>query len=426
MNASKTHPGHTFVPLYEHFVGAQRAVEKHHGIYCDGELCQGKGTYIMGDRYKCTVCDDTDFCASCEALPLSKHNRTHPLIKLKTPVRNVTVSTFGGKADGTSMVAMGDQPPPTSSKATETNAPAPSANAATQVQTIAEVKPASAPSQEPPKFPVDVSLDESAEKISSKPFSSENVKQPGNPPKPADLAAELNAHFTSDLIPDGSSIAPSMQFTQAWTLHNPGPHNWPAGCSVCFIGGDGMLDVDPNSPSHIDHIRKAIKTNTIDHEVKVGEDAEFKVSMRSPQRLGKAISYWRLKTAEGTPFGHKLWCDIIVTVNKDVTTEASSKHQPKVEDEAEAVAKETDPVESKMIFPKLDKESPVSSITQASQEAPETVAAPVPAPVDDLLDVESLELDDGEPSSEDGFLTDEEYELIASGDEMEEAKNGKK
>ena len=330
------------------------------------------------------------------------------------------------------MVAMGDQTPHTSSKATETNAPAPSANAATQVQTIAEVKPISASAQENSKKPVGShTLKHSGKKVDVS--SKEETKQAASPSKPADLAAELNAHFASETMPDGSCIAPSTQFTQAWTLHNPGPHNWPAGCSVCFIGGDGMLDVDPNHPSHITQIRKAIKTNSIDHEVEVGEEAEFKVSMRSPQRPGKAISYWRLKTVDGTPFGHKLWCDINVLVAKDVTAEASSKHQPKVEDEAEAAAKETDlaikeadPAVSKMIFPKLDKESPVSSITQASQDAPETVAAPVPAPVDDLLDVESLELDDGEASSDDGFLTDEEYELIASGDEMEEAKNGKK
>ena len=395
------------MPLYGQFVGARRTVESHQGIYCDGELCHGKTTYIVGDRYKCTVCHDTDFCASCEALPLNKHNRTHPLIKFKTPVRNVTVSTFGGKADGSSMVAMGDQPPPTSSKATETNAPAPSANAATQVQTVAEVKPVEAQG-------------------SSKSAANLPIRNAANTPKPADLAAELNAHFVADIVPDGSCIAPSTQFTQAWTLHNPGPHSWPAGCAVCFIGGDGMLDVDPNHPSHITQIRKAIKTNYVDHEVKAGEDAEFKVAMRSPQRPGKAISYWRLKTDDGIPFGHKLWCDINVTVAKDDAAEVPGKHQPKIEDEAEAVAKETDPTTSKMIFPKLDKESPVSSITQASNEVPETVAAPVPAPVDDLLDVESLELDDGEASSDDGFLTDEEYELIASGDEMEEAKNGKK
>jgi next-to-BRCA1 protein 1 len=34
--------------------------------------------------------------------------------------------------------------------------------------------------------------------------------------------------------------------------------------------------------------------------------------MKAPARDGTAISYWRLKTAEGLPFGHRLWCDIQV------------------------------------------------------------------------------------------------------------------
>lgn len=416
-DAGKAHPGHAFVPVYEQVVGKLHSLQKHIGIHCDGKLCEGKSSYIVGDRYKCTVCHDTDFCASCEAFPRSTHNRTHPLIKLKTPVRNVTVSTFGGKADGTPMIAMGDQQPQTSSKATETNAPAPSANAATQVHTVAEVKPAETTIKETPK-------------------------KATIPPKPADLAAELNAHFVRDVVPDGSIMTPGCQFTQTWTLHNPGPHAWPPGCSVCFIGGDGMLDVDPNHPSHITQIRKAVKTNIIEYKIKTGEDADFKVAMRAPEREGKAISYWRLKTADGTPFGHKLWCDIDIKkpaqpleerikIEQDTCTseaprkptDAIAKHQPKVEDEFDAVAKEADLVTGKMIFPKLDKESPVSSITQDGREI---VAAPISAPVDDLVDVESLELDDDDEDSDEAFLTDEEYELIASGDEMEEAKNGRK
>lgn len=306
------------------------------------------------------------------------------------------------------MYAMGDQQPQTSSKATETNAPAPSANAATQVQTIADVKPV-------------------------EPTVAKQTEKATDSPKPADIAAEVNAHFVKDLISDGTVKSTGSQFTQVWTLYNPGPHPWPAGCSVCFIGGDGMLDVDPNHPSHITQIQKAVKTNTIEHEVKCGESADFKVAMRAPEREGKAISYWRLKMADGTPFGHKLWCDINVkkpALSEEATTkhiENIAAHQPNVEDEADAVAKEANPASSQMIFPKLDKESPVSSVTQdAPVSEPETVTAPVPAPVDDLLDVESLELDDDAEDSDEGLLTDEEYELVASGDEMEEAKNGRK
>lgn len=398
--AHKTHPGHRLVPLYEPVSHKPRSQQHHIGIFCDGPLCADKGEYIVGDRYKCAVCHDTDFCANCEALPKLIHNRTHPLIKFKTPVRNVSVTTLGEKGNGEQMRTMGDQSPQTSSKSTETTPTAPSANAATQVQTVAEVKPTGSVNEEP------------------KAVATKLVATP-----------ELQAHFLRDTVLDGSFMPPSEQFEQTWTLRNPGPHAWPAGCTVCFIGGDGMLDVDTNHPSHVTQIYKATKSNVIDRVVEVGEEVDFSVKMRTPERQGKAISYWRLKDNTGLPFGHKLWCDVDVkTTEPAVKIEEIAKTEH-IEDIAKhaSVKDEEEPTESKMIFPKLDKESPVSSTHEAEAA---TIPAAVPsAPVsvkDWLEDVEGLELDDEDAESDEAFLTDEEYELIGSDDEMETAKNGKK
>ena len=400
--AHKTHPGHRLVPLYEPVSHKPRSYQHHIGIFCDGPLCADKGEYIVGDRYKCAVCHDTDFCANCEALPKLIHNRTHPLIKFKTPVRNVSVTTLGEKGNGEQLRTMGDQSPQTSSKSTETSPAAPSANAATQVQTVAEVKPTE-------------STKEEHNVVVTKPTA----------------APELQAHFIRDTVLDGSVMPPSEQFEQIWTLRNPGPHDWPAGCTVCFIGGDGMLDVDPNHPSHVTQIHKATKSNVTDRVVEVGEEVDFTVKMRTPERQGKAISYWRLKDATGLPFGHKLWCDVDVHPSEPaVKTEETAKTEH-IEDIAKhATAKdeeEEQQTESKMIFPKLDKESPVSS-THEAEAATTPVAVPsASVSVKDLLeDVESLELDNEDTDSDEAFLTDEEYELIASDDEMETAKNGKK
>ena len=399
--AHKTHPGHRLVPLYEPVSHKPRSYQQHMGIFCDGPLCADKGEYIVGDRYKCAVCHDTDFCANCEALPKLVHNRTHPLIKFKTPVRNVSVTTMGEKGNGEQMRTMGDQSPQTSSKSTETTPAAPSANAATQVQTVAEVKPTE-------------SVKGEAEVTATKPI----------------VAPELQAHFVRDTILDGSVMPPGEQFEQTWTLRNPGPHAWPAGCTVCFIGGDGMLDVDPNHPSHVTQIYKATKSNIIDRIVEVGEEVDFTVTMRAPERQGKAISYWRLKDTTGLPFGHKLWCDVdVMTTTPAVKTEekAETEHIEDISKHAPVKDEEEQQTESKMIFPKLDKESPVSSTHEAEAVTSPTPVLSVPVSVKDLLDdVESLELDDDNTDSDEAFLTDEEYELIASDDEMETAKNGKK
>ncbi|KAG8529485.1 uncharacterized protein KY384_006122 [Bacidia gigantensis] len=409
LESYKTHPGHRFASLQEPIPHNNRYAQEHFGISCDGPLCEGQGGYIMGDRYKCAVCNDTDFCARCEAFPTLKHNRTHPLLKFKTPVRNVSVSTYGEKASGESMRPMGDQAAHVSSKSTETTPLARSANAATQVQPTTEVK---------------LSKRQVMEK---KPARIVNRAQ-----RSSWMPPHLQAHFVRDTVADGSIVAPNTQFTQTWTLQNVGQLPWPAGCSVAFVGGDSMLDVESNHPSSIEQLRNAMSTNTVDRLVEAGELIDFSVSMRTPEREGKAISYWRLKAADGTPFGHKLWCD--VTVQKPAKQEEAI--EPKLEAETvelkpdpEVKVEEEQPKSSQMIFPVLDKESPVSSKHEAetSSTTVATAATLSPAEQDLLEDVESLELDDNDDeSSEEGFLTDEEYELIASGDELEVAKNGKK
>lgn len=390
-DARHTHPGHRFVPLFEAVQHHHYRPQYHVGIKCDGPLCKGKNNqiYIVGDRYKCAVCHDTDFCANCEALPTNRHNRTHPLIKFKSPVRNVSVTTLGEKESGEPMCPMGDQIPQTSSKSTETAPAAKSTNAATQVQTIAEVKPTK------------ISKEETEIKTEKK-----------------DEPVELQAHFVRDAIADGSELPPNTPFTQVWTLRNPGPQTWPVGCGVRFTGGDAMFNVDPKQPSSISELYKSTESNFTTEIVGAGEEVDFTVIMRTPETTGRAISYWRLKAADGLPFGHKLWCDIDVRIpSLDLDNVATAVH---IEDIAKV--HKVDESQSQMIFPKLDKESPVSS-THEAEAAPVIIAAK-----DKELpeDIESLGLD-VDDETDNGFWTDEEYELLDASDaEFFEAPNGKK
>lgn len=288
---------------------------RHFGIYCDGPLCSSKGnsSYIHGVRYKCTICSDTDFCASCEALPGNHHNRTHPLVKFKTPVRNVNVMTENEDVRGNVKV-LGDrkfnaseydsaflftninqgrsstQSQQSKSAATETT-PFMQTNAATQVQTVAEIKPTEVKKETTP-IPIPV-----------KKFVEKTV---------APDSSALNAHFVRDSVPDGMKLQPETRFAQTWFLTNPGPQAWPAGCSVRYVGGDNMLNVDNSHPVSVAAIADATESNVVGREVQVGEVVAFKVVLKAPVREGKSISYWRVKAADGTPFGHRLWCDIEV------------------------------------------------------------------------------------------------------------------
>ena len=51
----------------------------HHGYICDG--CQMEP--IIGNRYKCTICDDFDYCDACEEKFRDQHK--HPFLKIYKP-----------------------------------------------------------------------------------------------------------------------------------------------------------------------------------------------------------------------------------------------------------------------------------------------------------------------------------------------------
>lgn len=378
--ANTDHPGHRFAPVYSTLAEVPVHAEIHSGIFCDGPLCQGSDSQmsIVGLRYKCAVCHDTDFCAACEAHPKNKHNRSHPLIKFATPVRSVSVSTYSDDRLGGPVRLFGDLPQSSA-------LPLPD-----EVDCIS-----SYPADD---FGLDAKSETSAE---PKLVIEETAAQT----EPTSTRLDYNALFEGETVPDGTEIAPGIVFQQSWTLRNPGPSAWPAGSSVRFVGGDSMFNVDDKHPSSIEAITFAMESNQLITPLAPGETAEFTVILKAPLREGTSISYWRLKLPDGTPFGHKLWCDI------------------QVKDPVSAEKAERPLTRSDMVFPELEKESPVASVhEELTPAAPHpsitATAAPSVSNADSqsiLDDVESLTLEDAETGDEE-FLTDEEYDILDASD----------
>ncbi|KIY02534.1 uncharacterized protein Z520_00999 [Fonsecaea multimorphosa CBS 102226] len=397
--ASAKHPFHRFVPIYVPIKTLRTTKPPHRGIYCDGPLCTSYKRYITGDRYKCAVCNDTDFCANCEALPNNGHNPSHPLIKIKLPLRHVSITTQQENENGQKVAQLGDRP--TAKNAATETTQSTSANAATQVQTVAEVDP-----------------------VETTPMVEVAKANDATSVKP--IASDLQAWYVTDSTPDGTKVAPNHFVSQSWTLRNPGPDAWPAGCAVYYIGGDDMRNLDILHPSSISAMTMANRSNVWAAPVEPGETARFTVLLKSPAREGRAISYWRLKTPGGVPFGHKLWVDIEVRstlvelpIRSHIlplapVTAKSVSEQGEADDQSQT--------SSTMIFPKLEKESPVSSVHDVREtqveEAPVAVMEPtIKADEHELLeDVESLELEESDSDGE-GFLTDEEYDILDASDE---------
>lgn len=397
--ANEVHPGHRFAPIYEQLCPVSSKKEQHRGIYCDGPICAARArkTYIRGDRYKCAICHDTDFCANCEAFPLTEHNKSHPLIKLRTAVRHLSVASIN-ELDQTPPMTLGDRPA-AKNASTETSRPA-SSNASTQVQTIAETTP----------------VEKAEPEVVEKPFY-EAVK--------SESIQDLQAWFERDSTPDGSSFTPNRQVRQSWTLRNPGPTAWPVGCAVHFIGGDDMRNLDDKHPSSTSAMAAANVSNVLQEPLEAGKTATFSILLKSPAREGRAISYWRLKTPDGRPFGHKLWCDITVT-SKPVEAPAYDDFCTKVNKELEAMnskeirnipveAAEKSQDSSQMIFPKLEKESPESSVHDVKDNGAAVEPSVASEDRELLSDLDDMTLEDDE--TEDGFMTDEEYDILDAEDE---------
>ncbi|KAF3915031.1 hypothetical protein ABW21_db0201268 [Orbilia brochopaga] len=397
-NAPETHPGHRFVPLYEAInIAPPHGIRViHHGIRCDGPLCTHNMVYIIGDRYKCAVCDDTDYCANCEASPLNQHNKTHPLIKMKTPLLDITCTTTETTPAGRGTL-LGDIRNFDASNLKSTT------NAATQVQTVADVEPVQY-----------ASVDEKEVVEHSEPI-----------PVPVKAVDNLQAEYLRDDIADGTAFIAGERFEQLWTLTNTGTTAWPAGVTVRFVGGDHMFRDGTEDSSN------ATVTGSV---VNPGEIASFSVNLTAPYTpMRRVISYWRLTAPNGSRFGHKLWCDIEVKEEKKLIdlTEETVKYDDKV-DEKELEDAESSS-SSQMIFPKLEKESQILAVeeaipteveTETEAETETTVLAP-PNPAASpawtlTLSEEEGHTSDGVTSEDDVdslLLDDEEYEVLETSDD---------
>ncbi|KAA8905993.1 hypothetical protein FN846DRAFT_949516 [Sphaerosporella brunnea] len=428
-SAHELHPGHRFVPILDNTIAPfNKSVPLssviHSGVYCDGPVCEqyGRGNAIRGPRFKCAICPDTDFCATCEASPLNRHNSSHPLIKFKTPIRNVHVTT----TDNTNTV-MGDLlVPEAQSEKKKTELVVTATDTATQVQTIADVKP----TEEFAAAPEPEVIDEKVEE-----------------PAPAKgIAPVLSATFVHDTIPDDSVIPVGEEFTKSWYMKNTGTTAWPAGVTVKFVGGDYMF---------VKTAEAELEATVTETEVQPGETAIFSVNLSAtwPAHVSY-VSYWKLTTLDGTRFGDSMWCSIFAcaraapSVAEGQEDQEEDRHSEAYSSEsvvdvnsvkAESVKDEKEDFEnaaenmvrsqasSEMVFPKLEVESPVHSLEQLpspsrSVKAEETPSSTISESshktfsLSEVGDVEE-EIDISSIEGSEGFMTDEEYDVLCASDE---------
>jgi hypothetical protein len=258
--------------------GTGRAV--HHGVTCDG--CEASP--IEGVRYKCSVCPDFDFCAKCEAR--GGHDPSHSFIKISTPQGRPRWETGGcprrggwGGGWGAHRGRWGCGPAPCGG-------------------------PSAAFGQE-----------SAAGECGGKPFWAHPGVQIFK--KLAENCArnfgggrqQYSARFVADTtVEDGTVFVPCQEFVKTWRVRNDGPSAWPEGVRLVLVKGDAMTEVpwvgvEAAAP---------------------GAEVDISVPMSAPADAGRYTGFWRLVTAEGFKFGHKLWVDILVAEPETAKATASA------------------------------------------------------------------------------------------------------
>jgi hypothetical protein len=99
------------------------------------------------------------------------------------------------------------------------------------------------------------------------------------------------ASFVADVtIPDGSLLAPGVEFQKTWRIKNVGTCTWSTSYTFSYISGTDMA----NNKNENVNLPRAVKP---------GETVDVKVKLIAPNQPGAYSSNWLLKTGSGTAFG---------------------------------------------------------------------------------------------------------------------------
>jgi hypothetical protein len=135
-------------------------------------------------------------------------------------------------------------------------------------------------------------------------------------PTAAPATGGNQAEFVADVnIPDGTVFAPGQSFTKTWRISNTGQTTWTTGYTLVFIDGE-LLGAEAVVP--------------LPEEVEPGDEVEVSVDMVAPEQAGSFISYWKMKTPDGTIFGfgstgsEAIWVKITVQAGAAALATAES------------------------------------------------------------------------------------------------------
>jgi len=117
--------------------------------------------------------------------------------------------------------------------------------------------------------------------------------------------------FVADAtIPDYSQVAPGEVFQKTWLLENTGTCAWARNDRMDFVGGYDLAGDSKN----------------LHRVVEPGQEAYVTVTFTAPDVAGRYISYWRLATRGGAPFGASVY--VLIDVPYDLVIAPTPTSMP--------------------------------------------------------------------------------------------------
>jgi polar amino acid transport system substrate-binding protein len=103
--------------------------------------------------------------------------------------------------------------------------------------------------------------------------------------------------FVDDVtVPDGTEMNPGQDFDKVWRVRNTGTCAWDSSYGLAFVQGDRM-DGDPVSVSGT---------------VSSGSTYDVTIDQEAPDDPGTYGGVWEMRNGKDTPFGERLWVEIVV------------------------------------------------------------------------------------------------------------------
>ncbi|KAK4050145.1 hypothetical protein OIV83_003716 [Microbotryomycetes sp. JL201] len=415
---SKIHPRHAFVAIKEpaslrkFTSSAGQAV--HRDVICDG--CQVSP--IKGPRYKCLVCADFDLCGNCEADPCNQHLASHPLIKLREPLRSNSAFTggqdglrnllkrAGSAVEGASVAdAIGQVIKDLTSTVTVSHQETQTSKVETKEQATATAEPSalreettSSPTQmDSYDVKTSVRRENQGEQVVCVKEENATLGTPRATEPVTGDGQNLKATFVADVtLEDGSVVPSGGEFNKIWLVRNSGAMAWPAGTRLVNLGGFSNL-VPHSKPRDFDV-----------PEAESGECVEVQVELKAPEdeNGGQFMDFWRLTTSDGVLFGDRLWVDIKIESNEQLQQNASqaSLHNSFVAPNMQASGQLVD-ADAETTATTAPSSKAVTAVTLDSFDS-------AVAPWQEA----GIDIQEGQDDTEDGF-SGSESEIVLSDDE---------